>query len=732
MLGVGVVGSATAQEIPGVTQMCADRPIVTGQPLGTPRDQSPVRAGSRSGRPASDLFCMDLLPTARGEPARGVIELGRVPSPFGVTVTPDGHHVYDLSAWVIGLPEPMTLGPYSTYVVWVTTPVLDPVEKLGVIDQRGGRVPLGHVHFDKFLVLVTAEASPEVTERTGPLVLRGRSPSMLMEGHDMLAQVPAALREGHTMHGAGPWPSPPMYPDLIMLPGMMALTPSATPLALETPASVGDAQRRRVVRLPHGGTLDLEAGYVRRTIAGRTVTMLAFNGQHPGPLIQVLEGATIFVNFTNNTPFPTAVHWHGVRLDNRFDGVPGVTQDPVMPGATFRYQVFFKDAGIYWYHPHQREDIQQELGLYGNMLVESSRPDYLSPVNREEVLMLDDLLLDDSSIVLFGAERANFALMGRFGNQLLVNGEPDYALRVQRGDVVRFYLTNASNTRTFNVSFVSDAASSHTELPVKVVGSDIGKFERESWAESVVLAPAERYIVEVRFPASGEYRLVNRVQAIDHRRGTFFPEVTELGRVAVDAAPTVHDHAATFATLHEHVDVQADIDRVRPQFDRPIDHELVLTLEVDSLPHVTEQVMLWDWVYFHPVEWAGTMPDMNWASTGREVRWLLRDPRSGNENHDIDWRFRVGDVVKIRVYNDRDAFHAMQHPLHIHGQRFLMLSQNGVANDNLVWKDTALLPTGSTTDILVELSNPGRWMVHCHIAEHLEAGMMFVFTVQER
>ncbi len=124
------------------------------------------------------------------------------------------------------------------------------------------------------------------------------------------------------------------------------------------------------------------------------------------------------------------------------------------------------------------------------------------------------------------------------------------------------------------------------------------------------------------------------------------------------------------------------------------------------------------------------MPTMNWASSARELRWILRDRRTGRENMDIDWRFSVGDVVRIRIENERDVFHAMQHPLHFHGQRFLVLEQNGVANTNLVWKDTVLLPAGSTTDILLELSNPGRWMVHCHISEHLEAGMKFVLEVE--
>jgi len=189
-------------------------------------------------------------------------------------------------------------------------------------------------------------------------------------------------------------------------------------------------------------------------------------------------------------------------------------------------------------------------------------------------------------------------------------------------------------------------------------------------------------------------------------------------------------HVHDFTALRTHEDVVSDIDRYRHLFDTPPDHELVMTLEVTDLPMPIEQSMNLDWVYFNPVEWTGTMPVMNWATSGEEISWILRDPTTGAENDAIDWNFRVGDVVKIRVTNDRAAFHAMQHPLHIHGQRFLVLEQNGVRNENMVWKDTVLLPAGSSTDILLELSNPGRWMVHCHIAEHLESGMKFVFDVE--
>lgn len=553
--------------------------------------------------------------------------------------------------------------------------------------------------------------------------------------------------------GDSGWAMPPGYEGVQMLPGMMALEPDVAPLRAEAPEDAGPppmVRPRDVVRLPDGGTLDLTAGFVRKQVGGLEIEMLAFNGQHPGPLIQVAANTTIFVNFTNDTPFPTAIHWHGIRLDNAFDGVPGVTQEAVAPGGRFQYRIHFPDEGIYWYHPHHREDVQQELGLYGNLRVDPPDPDAWSPVHREEVLMLDDLLLDERGVVPFGVEGATHALMGRFGNMLLVNGEPEYRFDARPGEVVRFFLTNAANTRTFNLSFqraggpggasggradatgaadLADRAGPDV-LPLKVVATDVGRFERESRVESVVLGPAERYVVDVRFPEAGSWVLVNHVQGINHRQGLFLEERTELGRVTVAGQPPPRDLTDTFRTLREHEDVIQDIDRVRDRFDDPVTHELVMELQADSLPMTIEQSMRYDWAYFNPVEWTGTMPMMNWAVSARSVRWVLRDVRSGRENMDIAWHFSVGDVVKLRVHNDRTSFHAMQHPLHIHGQRFLVLSQNGVPNEHLGWKDTVLLPAGSTTDILLEISNPGRWMVHCHIAEHLEAGMRFVFDVE--
>jgi FtsP/CotA-like multicopper oxidase with cupredoxin domain len=152
-------------------------------------------------------------------------------------------------------------------------------------------------------------------------------------------------------------------------------------------------------------------------------------------------------------------------------------------------------------------------------------------------------------------------------------------------------------------------------------------------------------------------------------------------------------------------------------------------METDGLPFAVSRFLAFDSVYFHPVEWSGTMPMMNWNSTSREIRWILEEPATGRQNMDIRWSFRLGDLVKIRIANLRETLHGMQHPIHFHGQRFLVLAQNGIRNTNLAWKDTFLLPAGGTADLLLELSNPGEWMTHCHISEHLESGMMFTFSV---
>ena len=675
--------------------------ICAGQGLGRARPCDPPTPLG----PSHDLYCIVLVAAPGVNGVSGRVELASPPGPFTVAVTADGHARFTPVVFLSGLP------PTGTYIAWAATPQMDSLIKLGAV--KNGRVTLRAIDFDKFNILISSERSGRVREPHGRIIVRGQSPSTRPFPPDLLEFSLGAARSGDAMdhgeHESAGWPMVPTPAGVTMLPSEMALRPDVTPFLPAMDAPLPDAGANEVLRLKDGDFIDLDAELVRRTINGQTYTMYSYNGQYPGPLIEVSRGSEIMVRFTNHLSDSTSIHWHGIRLENAFDGVEGVSDG-------FTYKLRFPDAGIYWYHPHIREDIQQALGLYGNILVR--QPGAKIPANREQILMLQDLLVGDGGLIPFGQESPTHALMGRFGNVFLVNGEPRYRLSVRRGEVVRFYLTNVSNTRTLNLSFPG--------ARMKLVATDAGPFAHEAWIESVVIAPAERYVVDVQFYRTGEFALLNKVIGLDHLFGRFFPMVDTLGSVTVAAARIHRDLSKAFAALR----------RLPPPFaaassylNRPPDQTLVLTLQTQGLPFVTERLMQLDSIYFAPVEWGGTMPMMNWASTGRQVRWVLKDPATGRENMDVAWHFRRGEPVKIRLVNERRAFHGMQHPIHLHGQRFLVLAVNGVPNEDLAWKDTVLVPAGAVVDILLDTRNPGEWMLHCHIAEHLSAGMMMHFTV---
>ena len=273
-----------------------------------------------------------------------------------------------------------------------------------------------------------------------------------------------------------------------------------------------DFTRETTVYSPSDGSeITISAGYVKKEIAGNEIRMLAYNGMVPGPTIKVKQGSSLTIEFVNNLDEETTVHWHGIRLKNEFDGVPGVTQEAIKPGEKFTYALEFPDAGVYWYHPHVREDYQQELGLYGNIIVEPKEEDYFSPANREETLILDDILIEKGGTDFY-REIVDHALMGRFGNTMLVNGSDNYKLEVNKGEVVRFFVTNAANTRPFRLAFEN--------AEMKLVGGDSGRFEKEEFIESVIIAPSERYIVEVHFAKEGEHGILSATPEGTTRLGT--------------------------------------------------------------------------------------------------------------------------------------------------------------------------------------------------------------------
>jgi FtsP/CotA-like multicopper oxidase with cupredoxin domain len=563
--------------------------------------------------------------------------------------------------------------------------------------------------------------------------------------------------------------------------------------------------RTETLSLSHGDKLDLRIAAVAKRIGDAVVRMLAYNGSIPGPTLRVKQGSEIVVNVTNDGDVDATVHWHGLRLENRYDGVPHDTQKPIPVGGTFTYRVRFPDEGLYWYHPHLREDYTQDMGLYGNIVVEPTDPDYWPPVDREVVLMVDDILLEDGRIAAYERSGPNHTAMGRFGNVLLVNGNTEWSLHVGGAEVVRFFLTNTANTRIFNLRIPG--------ARMKLVGGDGGRYEREAFVEEVLIAPSERAVVDVLFDRPAEIPLEHRTPGREYTLG--------LITVGGDAASSSAD---AFPVLRGSPELKAERDRMGADLEREPDKILELIAEMDlggpagSEPRVYGCPMHPEVVREEPgrcpecgmkllpqpaptpaktampryacpmdpevvnvepdrcpkcgmkllpielvpaalelldaggssggdrrvveggqdahghvagsIEWEDTMQEINRMTNPTNMRWMLVDRQTGRRNAEIDWSFTVGDRVKIRLVNEMESDHPMHHPFHIHGAgRFLVLARDAVPEPNLVWKDTVLVRTGEAVDIVLDVSNPGLWMAHCHIAEHAESGMMFSFRV---
>ncbi len=416
--------------------------------------------------------------------------------------------------------------------------------------------------------------------------------------------------------------------------------------------------------------LEAVAGEVELRGDGRPTSVLAYRDAGrpdgaagiPGPLIVADVGDTIVVELRSRLrERTTTIHWHGVRLPAEMDGNPAIS-GAVYPDESFTYTFTARDAGLFWYHPHVDPDEQMELGLYGPLLVRG--PDEPA-VDAERVLVLDDVDLDAAGQLRLEADADDIAL-GRHGDTILVNGTERPSVEVASGTTQRWRIVNAANGRYFALELAGHAFIA--------VGGDGGPLSSPRTTDTLLIAPGERHDVLLTVKAEAGTRTWLRGAVVDrgHAEIPGF-DVMEL-RVGAPAAEPVAVDPARFTAV------------------------------IEPLP-VTPQT---------PVRTFRLAEDLDHPTGPRfsinDELWPFNTPIAAN----------LGDLEVWSIENEGDG----DHPFHLHGAFFQVLTRDGVAETPPAWKDTVRVGPHEVLRLAVRHETPGTWMYHCQIPEHAEGGMM--------
>ena len=408
----------------------------------------------------------------------------------------------------------------------------------------------------------------------------------------------------------------------------------------------------------------------------------SFGGTVPGTPIRVRQGDRVERRLINNLPAPTTIHWHGVRIDNAMDGVPGMTQDVVPTGGSFDYSFAAPDAGTYWYHAHNQSMEQVAKGLYGPLIVDEPKaPD----VDQDLVLMLDDWRIDPETAQITDDfdNGHDLSHAGRIGNLITVNGTFDPGFSVQRNERMRLRLINAANARVFDLTvqgmtgwiMALDGMPLQTPVPI---------------ADSLRLAPAQRVDLIVDVAAeTGEVASLVSVER-DGAFGLARFEVNGGGRKTARSGVTpLPPNAMPDVSTYQ---------------DAPL-HRMVLQ----------GGAMRWlDAARIGETDMSGR----ELAQLGRF--WALNGDAERPSAPFLD--APLNSLHRIDFVNET----AFPHAMHLHGHHFRLVMQDGSLGP---WRDTVLVERGQTRQIVLMADNPGDWLLHCHMLGHAASGMMSWFRV---
>jgi FtsP/CotA-like multicopper oxidase with cupredoxin domain len=414
----------------------------------------------------------------------------------------------------------------------------------------------------------------------------------------------------------------------------------------------------------------------------------SYNGRVPGPEIRVKQGGRIKVVVANRLVQDTTVHWHGVRVPIAMDGVSYLTQKPIAPEGRFVYEFDVPDAGTYWYHPHERGFEQIARGLYGALIVEERTP---IKVDRDVTWVLDDWRLTSDAQIAGGfMNNRDMSHAGRIGNTVTVNGHVPDQFSVRAGERVRLRLINAANARNFGLEFEGHrpriiALDGQPVVPHEPADGRIvlGSAMRADLIIDMENAPGKRFPVTDRFYRRQQYRLVDLVY---------------------QDAPPLRAHP-----LDAHINLAGN---TMPEPDMNSAQHHVVTFGGGMMGRMSGAMINGRRFDIREMMHRGKM----WAINGVAATGHVMDPILTLQ------RGRT----HILAMNNDTAWH---HPIHLHGHSFRIIARNGRPTPRREWRDTVLMAPREKTDIAFVADNPGDWLFHCHVLEHMAGGMMAVVRV---
>ena len=456
---------------------------------------------------------------------------------------------------------------------------------------------------------------------------------------------------------------------------------------LQASAGLAFAARFRVpAHATEASDYRLTAGPARAALMGADrpeTSVWAYNDLVPGPTLRVRQGEPVRIVVENQLGQDTTVHWHGVRVPNAMDGVPGLTQPPIRPGESFVYEFTPPDAGTFWYHSHANSLVQLGRGLAGAFIVETPGP---VAVDRDLVWMLSDWrLTPEGALSRSFGNAMDTAMSGHVGNVVTLNGSIPDDQPVKAGERLRLRLVNGALARMMALRF-----EDHRPTIVAIDGQPCDPHEPKGGR--LLLGPAMR--IDVALDMEGEPG--RRYAVVDD----FYDDLSyTLTHLAYDAGPPLRMH--------------------------PLDAPLALPrnpLPEPDLVHAER----------HDIHLQGGMMGggmmMGMGGMDGDAAWAINgQSMTGDGQKDMPplMTFQRGGSVILNMRNDT----AWWHPMHLHGHSFRVLSRNGAPAPYRQWQDTVLLAPRDVVQCAFVADNPGSWMLHCHVMNHQVSGLMTILRV---